>query len=300
MVFKSTRFTRSIGPPKGGPFNLGFVCSFFFKISFCFLWLLAFVAFVAFVGSVAFVASVIFGFGGFRGFCGFWLSWLSWLPWLLWLLWRLAFVAFVASGCLLLVHLWRNVKSEAQLPDVRRSCFHPNDSFGGFWLLVAFRFWWLLMTLAFGASAGFCWLFVSSCTDMVLICLAVCQLRQLPNLSTYPSICLYLSIFLSVCLSIYLTVLLSFCLSFFLFWSFFLSLWQLFSFLFLRLLFHLFALQRRNQTRKQQASKQARAAHLWIWCAAGGGAAPPPNPPRATKSALHLRHSRLPRNQSLR
>ena len=24
---------------------------------------------------------------------------------------------------------------------------------------------------------------------------------------------------------------------------------------------------------------QARAAHLWIWCAAGGGAAPPPTPP---------------------
>ena len=47
----------------------------------------------------------------------------------------------------------------------------------------------------------------------------------------------------------------------------------------------------------KQASKQARAAHLWIWCAAGGGAAPPPNPPRATKSALHPRHPRLPRNQ---
>ena len=53
-------------------------------------------------------------------------------------MWRLAFVAFVASSCLLLVHLWRNVKSEAQLRDVRRSCFHPDDSFGGFSLLVAF------------------------------------------------------------------------------------------------------------------------------------------------------------------
>ena len=40
-----------------------------------------------------------------------------------------------------------------------------------------------------------------------------------------------------------------------------------------------------------------RAAHLWIWCPAGGGAAPPPNPPGATKSALHLPHPRLPRNQ---
>ena len=73
-------------------------------------------------------------------------------------------------------------------------------------------------------------------------------------------------------------------------------LWQLLSFIFLFLLFHLLALQRRNQTRKQ-ASKQARAAHLWIWCAAGGGAAPRPTAPRATKSALHLRHPRLPRNQ---
>ena len=58
-------------------------------------------------------------------------------------------------------------------------------------------------------------------------------------------------------------------------------------FSFLRLLFLLFALQRRSQTRKQarkQASKQARAAHLWIWCAAGEG-------------AVHPRHPRLPRNQ---
>ena len=44
----------------------------------------------------------------------------------------------------------------------------------------------------------------------------------------------------------------------------------------------------------RQASKQVRAAHLWIWCAAGRGAAPPPTPP---KSALHRRHPRLPRNQ---
>ena len=46
----------------------------------------------------------------------------------------------------------------------------------------------------------------------------------------------------------------------------------------------------------RQASKQARAAHLWIWCAAKR-ALRPPNPPRATKSALHPRHPRLPRNQ---
>ena len=44
----------------------------------------------------------------------------------------------------------------------------------------------------------------------------------------------------------------------------------------------LFALHRRNQTRKRaskEASKQARAAHLWIWCAAGGALHPPPTPP---------------------
>ena len=34
-------------------------------------------------------------------------------------------------------------------------------------------------------------------------------------------------------------------------------------------------------------------SNLWIWCAAGGGQ----HPPRTTKSALHLRHPRLPRNQ---
>ena len=114
-----------------------------------------------------------------RGFWLYWLSWLpwlswllwlpclwlSWLPWLLWLLWRLAFVAFVASGCLLPVHL---LKSEAQLPDVRRSCFHPDDSFGGFSLLVAFDdFGFRLLFCLFVASAGFCWLFVSSFTDVV-------------------------------------------------------------------------------------------------------------------------------------
>ena len=84
-----------------------------------------------------------------------------------------------------------------------------------------------------------------------------------------------LSIYLSISICLYL--------------SFFLSFGQLFSFLFLHLLFLLFTLQRRNQTRKQ-ASKQARAAHLWIWCAAGGGRC-------ATKSALHPQHPRLPRNQ---
>ena len=54
-------------------------------------------------------------------------------------------------------------------------------------------------------------------------------------------------------------------------------LWQLFSFLFL---FSICLL-----------------SNLWIWCAAGGDAAPPATTPRSTKSALHLRHPRLPRNQ---
>ena len=52
-----------------------------------------------------------------------------------------------------------------------------------------------------------------------------------------------------------------------------------------------------KQGRKEgskQASKHARTqASKQCW----GGAAPPPNPPRATESALHLRHPRLPRNQ---
>ena len=118
----------------GGQFNLDVFCFFvivFVSRGFCGFWL-SWLLWLPWLLWLAFVASAAFGFRGFRGF------WLSWLPWLLWLLWRLAFVAFVASGCLLLVYLWRNVKSEAQLPDVRRSCFHPDDSFGGFWWLFAF------------------------------------------------------------------------------------------------------------------------------------------------------------------
>ena len=67
--------------------------------------------------------------------------------------------------------------------------------------------------------------------------------------------------------------------------------WQLFSFLFLYLLFLLFSLQRRNK----QASTSC--SPLDLVCCWGGRCAPPPNPPRATKSALHPRHPRLPRNQ---
>ena len=57
-------------------------------------------------------------------------------------------------------------------------------------------------------------------------------------------------------------------------------LWQLFSFLFFCFCFSICLL-----------------SNFWIWCAAGGGRCAPPNPPRATKSALHLRYPRLPRNQ---
>ena len=66
--------------------------------------------------------------------------------------------------------------------------------------------------------------------------------------------------------------------------------WQLFSFLFLYLLFLLFSLQRRNK----QASKHELLT-FGSGVLLGGGAAP--QPPRATKSAPHPRHPRLPRNQ---
>ena len=80
--------------------------------------------------------------------------------------------------------------------------------------------------------------------------------------------------------------------------SFFLSFSQLFSFLFFafKCCFSFFSLCR-DETK--QGSKQASTSCspldlVWCW----GGAAPPPNPPpRATKSALHPRHPRLPRNQ---
>ena len=141
--------------------------------------------------------------------------------------------------------------------------------FRGFWLLASVAsgfcgFWllWLLAFVAFGFRG-----FRGFCGFWLLWLLAFWPIHL--SVYTYPFI--YLSIFLSFY-------------------------WQLFSFLFLYLLFLLFSLQRRNQTRKQ-ASKQARAAHLWIWCAAGGGAAPPQTPPRATKSALNPRRPRLPRNQ---
>ena len=201
-----------------------------------------------------------------RGFWLYWLSWLpwlswllwlpclwlSWLPWLLWLLWRLAFVAFVASGCLLPVHL---LKSEAQLPDVRRSCFHPDDSFRGFWLLVAFDdfgFRWLLLPFR-----GFGWLLLA-----FRVFIHWCGVNMpLPNLSTYPSICLYLSIFLSVCLSIYLYLFISFSLA--------AVLLSRFAFAFP---FVCFAEKKPN---KQASASCSPLDLVRCW----GGALPPPNPP---------------------
>ena len=89
--------------------------------------------------------------------------------------------------------------------------------------------------------------------------------------------------FCGFCICLYLSIYLSFCLSFF---------WQLFSFLFLYLLFLLFSLQRRNK----QASKHELLT-FGSGVLLGGALRPPPNLPRATKSALHPRHPRLPRNQ---
>ena len=120
------------------------------------------------------------------------------------------------------------------------------SGFCGFWLL------WL---------SGFCgfWL---SWLSWLLWLLAFVAFGFL----AYPSICLYLSIYLSNFLSFFLlaAVLLS-----------------LFVFAFPVVFV---AETKPNKEASKQANKQARAAHLWIWCAAGG-------------SALHPRHPRLPRNQ---
>ena len=141
--------------------------------------------------------------------------------------------------------------------------------FRGFWLLASVAsgfcgFWllWLLAFVAFGFRG-----FRGFCGFWLLWLLAFWPI----HLSVYTYLFIYLSIFLSFgsCSPF------SFCICF------------------------SCCFRCRDETKQgsEQASKQARAAHLWIWCAAGGGAAPPPNPLRATKSALHPRHPRLPRNQ---
>ena len=137
--------------------------------------------------------------------------------------------------------------------------------FRGFWLLASVAsgfcgFWllWLLAFVAFGFRG-----FRGFCGFWLLWLLAFWPI----HLSVYTYLFIYLSIFLSFgsCSPF------SFCICIFL----------------------LFSLQRRNQTRKQ-ASKSC--SPLDLVCCWGGRCAPA-NPPRATKSALHPRHPRLPRNQ---
>ena len=198
---------------------------------------------------MAFVASVAFVAFGFRCFRGFWL--------------------FATSPSL----------EECEVRGTATRCKTVLFSSRRFlWLLlVAFRFWWLLMTLA--------WLFVSSFTYGVNMpgCLPATTAPKSVYLSIYLSIsiCLfYLSFYLSVYSSI--SFFLSFCL------SFFLSLWQLFCFLFLLLLFHLFALQRRNQTR---ASKQASKHELLTFGSGvllGGALRPPSNSPEPPPAPRNL------------
>ena len=136
------------------------------------------------------------------------------------------------------------------------------SGFCGFWLL------WLLASVA----SGFCgfWL---SWLSWLLWLLAFVAFGFL----AYPSICLYLSIYLSIYLSFFLlaAVLLS-----------------LFVFAFPVVFV---AETKPNKEASKQASK-----HELLTFGSGvllGGGAAPPNPLRATKSALHPRHPRLPRNQ---
>ena len=131
-------------------------------------------------------------------------------------------------------------------------------SFFGF--CFVFRGFWLLASVAFGFR-GFCGFWLS----WLLWLLAFWPIHLFVSIS----ICLYLSTFLSFFLA---AVLLS-----------------LFAFAFPVVCV---AETKPNKEASKQGSKQARAAHLWIWCAAGGALPPPPtppNPPRATKSALHPR-----------
>ena len=105
-----------------------------------------------------------------------------------------------------------------------------------------------------------------------------------PHSSPFVDIFVYLSIYLSISIRLYLSVCLSICL-------------LCCAFPFIR-----FAEKNPNKEAskqaRQQASKQELLSPLDLVCC-WGGAAPLPNPPRATKSALHLRHPRLPRNLSL-
>ena len=142
-----------------------------------------------------------------------------------------------------------------------------------FWCFVFYFFsilnrrgiyFWIFFLFLFWIFFCFSWLLASG----------FCGFWLLWFLASVASVFVYTYIYLSIFLSFF---------------------WQLFSFLFLYLLFLLFSLQRRNK----QASKQASTScsPLDLVCCWGGALRPPPNPPRATKSALHPQHPRLPRNQ---
>ena len=109
-----------------------------------------------------------------------------------------------------------------------------------FWIFCVSRGFWLLSSVA----SGFCGFWLLWLCGFWFFGLSI----YLPI-----SICLYLSIFLS----------------FFLFGS-----CSPFSFCIC------FSCCFRCRDETKQGSKQARAAHLWIWCADGGALRPPPTPPR--------------------
>ena len=233
---------------------------------------------------------------------GFWLSWLPWrlwLPWLVWLLWLLTLVAFVASvafvafGFRCFRGFWLFATSpsleECEVRGTATRCktvlFSSRRflwwllAFGGFSLLVAFDdFGFRWHFCLFVASAGFCCLLSFSCLHSLIWCkyarlFASYDSSQicLPiHLSVY--IYLSISIYLSICLSIHLSNFIYVFLYLFIYLSLVAVLLSLFCFCFSMCLLC------REETK--QGSKQARAAHLWIWCAAGEGAAPPPTPPR--------------------
>ena len=140
------------------------------------------------------------------------------------------------------------------------------SGFCGFWLSWLLWFLWLLVFVAFVASVFFGFRGFCGFCGFLLFGLSI-----------------YLFIYFYLYLSIYIY------LSFFIY--------SFLAIVLLSLFVHIFPVVCVAETKSnKQASKQARTAHLWIWCAAGGDAAPPQSPP-ATKSAFHPRHPRLPRNQ---
>ena len=196
---------------------------------------------------MAFVASVAFVAFGFRCFRGFWL--------------------FATSPSL----------EECEVRGTATRCKTVLFSSRRFlWLLlVAFRFWWLLMTLA--------WLFVSSFTYGVNMpgCLPATTAPKSVYLSIYLSIsiCLfYLSFYLSVYSSI--SFFLSVCLSFFLFGS-----CSAFSFCFC------FSICLLCREETKQESKQASKHELLTFGSGvllGGALRPPSNSPEPPPAPRNL------------